>query len=164
MHNWRRGKVSEYGQRLREKQKVKRYYGVYERHFKNYYQLALRMPGNTGETLLVLLESRLDNVISRGGFAYSHAQGRQFIQHGHILVNGKEVNIPSYRVKAGDIITPHGESSEKIIKPIYESKTEVPTWLERSTGKPELKVVNLPTRSEVVLPIEEQLIVDFCSR
>jgi len=90
MHNWRRSKLSDYGQRLREKQKVKRYYGLYERQFKRFYEMATKQQGNTGENLMVLLERRLDNVLRRGGLAYSHAQARQFIGHGHILVNGKK--------------------------------------------------------------------------
>lgn len=166
MHNWRRGKLSEYGIRFREKQKVKRYYGVFDTQFKNYFKKASRLTGNSGEILLILLESRLDNVIYRGGLASSHAQARQFINHGHILVNGKKIDIPSYSVQEGDVITPSNkEKAQKLMKAIYDANSaQPPSWLEKVTGKPELKVIHLPVRSEIPIQIQEQLLVEFCSR
>ena len=149
-----------------KKQKVKRYYGVYETQFKNYFALATKHTGNTGDNLLELLESRLDNVICRGGFAYSRAQARQFINHGHIQVNGRKVDVASYLIKEGDLITPMaGESSQKLVKEVYESYSiEPPSWIEKAADKPQIKVVNKPTRSEIPIEIQEQLIIEFCSR
>ena len=166
MHHWRRGKVSEYGQRLREKQKVKRYYGVYETQFKNYFALASKQKGNTGELLLVLLERRLDNVVCRGGLAFSRPQARQFIGHGHFLVNGKKVDIPSYLIKEGDVITVKPKDNvQKLIKEVYDACTaEAPSWIEKTPDKAEIKVVNMPARSEIQIEIQEQMIVEFCSR
>jgi small subunit ribosomal protein S4 len=166
MHNWRKGKLSEYGLRLREKQKVKRYYGLYEGQFFSYFERASHTKGNTGENLLVLLERRLDNVVCRGGLANSRAQARQFIVHGHVWVNGKKLDIPSYLVRANDVITvAPGESSQKMIHPIYESfAKELPSWLERASDKMEVKVVNMPVRSEIEIEVKEQLIVEVCSR
>jgi len=166
MHNWRRGKSSEFGQRLREKQKVKRYYGVYEQQFMKYYELASSMPGNTGETLLILLERRLDNVLTRGGFAYSRRQARQFISHGHITINGKKVDLPSYLVSQGDIVkVSEKPGSQKIIKAIVDKHSvTLPSWLEKAADKLELKVVQLPVRSEITIEIIENRIVEFCSR
>ncbi|HON45848.1 MAG TPA: 30S ribosomal protein S4, partial [Planctomycetota bacterium] len=166
MHNWRKGKPSEYGLRLREKQKVKRYYGLFERQFFKYFIRARRSKGNTGENLLILLERRLDNVVCRGGLAASRAQARQFIVHGHIFVNGKKVDIPSYLVKANDEITvASNDTSRKLIQPIYESfQKEAPSWIQRAVGKLEVKVVDMPVRSEIEIEIKEQLIVEICSR
>lgn len=166
MHNWRRGKISEYGQRLREKQKVKRYYGVYETQFKNYFKIAAKQKGNTGENLLTLLERRLDNVVCRAGFAYSRPQSRQIIAHGHICVNGKKLDIPSYLVKEGDVISVRKkESSEKLVKTICENHSaEAPSWIEKTPDNVEFKVVSLPVRNEISIKIDEQLIVEFCSR
>ena len=167
MHNWKKGKVSEYGMRLREKQKVKRHYGVLDRQFRNYFKMAEKMPGNTGENLLITLERRLDNVLWRSGMASSHIQARQFIGHGHILVNGKKVDIPSYLVKEGDVITPSKkERSIKMIKTIFElnQSAQKPSWVEVSPDKIEVKVVHQPVRSEVSLHIQDQLVVEFCAR
>jgi small subunit ribosomal protein S4 len=168
MHNWKRSKLTEYGQRLREKQKVKRFYGVFENQFKKYFREAERMPGNTGENLLVLLERRLDNVVWRAGFAMSHAQARQFIGHGHIRINGKKVDLPSYLVKTGDVITiVEKDALKKVIGDIYQNyqHASVPSWIERMKDKPEAKVMSTPARNEITLiNMKEQLIVEFCSR
>lgn len=166
MHNWRKGKPSEYGLRFREKQKVKRYYGVYEKQFKNYFALATKQKGNSGENLLILLERRLDSTICRGGLASSRAQARQFINHGHIFVNGKKVDIASYLIKEGDIITPAGDAkSQKMVKEVYDkSVAEVPSWIQKTGDKPEIKITHMPVRTEVAIEIQEQLIVEFCSR
>lgn len=167
MHNWRKGKLSDYGVRFREKQKVKRYYGVYDRQFKNYFALATKQKGNSGTNLLVLLERRLDNVVCRGSLAASRAQARQFINHGHILVNGKKVDIPSYLVKEGDVITHvNHEISQKMIQTVYESLAarEVPSWIQKTPDKAEIKVTHLPERAEIALEINDQFIVEFCAR
>ncbi len=165
-HKWKRGKISEYGVRLREKQKLKRYYGVYQTQFMNTYREAERQKGNTGENLLVLLERRLDNVVRRANLAHSRAQARQLVTHGHIAINGRKLDIPSYLVKVGDVITVVGkEVSQKLISAIAESAPEdAPSWLEVSKSPASARVVELPNRSEVTLEIREQLIVEFCSR
>lgn len=166
MHNWRRGKTSEYGQRLREKQKVKRYYGVWDAQFKNYYKLATKIQGNTGENLLILLERRLDNVLCRGGLATSRGQARQFITHGHIVINGKKVDLPGYLVKQGEIVRVCPKAgSQKLIKDISDKHSvTLPSWIERTPDQLELKVVQMPARSEIPIEIHENLIVEFCSR
>jgi len=167
MHNWRKGKLSDYGVRFREKQKVKRYYGVYERQFKNYFALATKQKGNSGTNLLVLLERRLDNVVCRGSLAASRAQARQFINHGHIAVNGKKMDIPSYLVKEGDVISyVNHEASQKMIQTVYESLAarEIPSWILKTPDKAEIKVTHMPVRNEVALELNEQYIVEFCAR
>lgn len=167
MHNWRKSKLSEFGKRLREKQKVKRYYGIYEKQFKNYFNIAAKQQGNTGENLLVLLERRLDNVICRGQFTHTRASARQLIAHGHVLVNGKKVDIPSYLVRDGDVIEPKKkESSKGIVEKNIENPVpaSVPSWLEVSKEAPSIKVVQKPVRDEVQIEIQEQMIVEFCSR
>lgn len=167
MHHWRRGKISEYGRRLKEKQKAKRYYGLLERQFKNCFHRAEKQKGNTGTNLLVLLERRLDNVLSRGGMALSRPHARQMINHGHISVNGKKVDIPSYLVWEGDVIQamPH-ESSKKIVQKVRETgASNPPSWLEVLSGDTQgIKVINMPVREEIPLEIHEQLIVEFFSR
>jgi small subunit ribosomal protein S4 len=167
MHNWRKGKLSEFGKRLREKQKVKRYYGIYEKQFKNYFGIASKQKGNTGENLLVILERRLDNVVCRGQFAHTRASARQLIAHGHLLVNGKKVDIPSYLVKAGDVIsTKAKENSKNMVVRNLENPlpASVPSWLEVDKETPAIKVAQLPNRDEVQIEIQEQMIVEFCSR
>lgn len=167
MHNWRKGKLSEFGRRLREKQKVKRYYGIMERQFKSYFEKAEKMPGNTGENLLVLHERRLDNVVCRGHFAHSRSSARQLIAHGNILVNGKKIDIPSYLVKVGDVITPKQKDK---IKALVQGNVDnpvpaaIPSWLEVSNEALTIKVVQQPSREEIQINIEDQLIVEFCSR
>ena len=166
-HPWRRGKISDYGIQLREKQKVKRYYGVQERQFKNYFKKAERQKGNTGENLLQLLERRLDNVINLLGLATSRAQARQLIVHGHICVNGHKVDIPSYLVRQNDRVhVMDKEKSKKIVKDCLDMtrEREVASWLSRDEEDLAGVVVNMPTREEVSLPIEEQLIVELCSK
>ncbi len=167
MHGWRRGRPSEYGVRLREKQKVKRYYGVFERQFMRYFHEAERMKGNTGETLLQLLERRLDNVVYKLNFAPSRKAARQLIAHGHIYVNGRKVNIADVTTKIGDKITVKG--SDRSLKTIREQLDANPnftaqSWLQLTREKPEATVVALPTRIDVQIPVEEQLVVEFCSR
>lgn len=166
MHNWRRSKISEYGQRLREKQKVKRYYGVFDAQFRTYYELATKIQGNTGENLLVLLERRLDNVLCRGGLASSRGQARQFVTHGHILVNGKKVDLPGYMAKQGDIIRVCPKAhSQKMVKDTAEKRSvTLPSWIERTQDQLEIKVVQMPVRSEIPIEIQDNLIVEFCSR
>jgi small subunit ribosomal protein S4 len=162
----RRSKVSDYGLQLREKQKTRRAYGVLEGQFHHYYELAEKKSGVTGENLLQLLETRLDNVVYRLGFGASRAQARQWILHGHFRVNGKKVNIPSYLVKAGDVITVREQSrSMERMKQLREgSDTLVPKWLtfdgENLTGT----VIALPQRDDIDLSIQEHLIVELYSR
>lgn len=166
MHTWRRGKSSEYGLRLREKQKVKRYYGLFELQFSRYYDLATKIQGNTGENLLVILERRLDNVVCRGGLAHSRNQARQLVAHGHVIVNGKKVDLPGYLVKQGDVVAICPKADiQKVVKELADKRTTtLPSWLERTPDKLELRVVQMPNRSEVPLEIHENLIVEFCSR
>ena len=167
MHGWRRGRASEYAVRLREKQKVKRYYGLLERQFMRYFHRAERMKGNTGETLLQLLERRLDNVVYKLNFAPSRKAARQIIAHGHIYVQGRKVNISDYTTKIGDKITV--KNSPKSLKRVKQQLEINPNftaqnWLQLDSTKPEATVVALPTRDDVQIPVEEQLVVEFCSR
>jgi small subunit ribosomal protein S4 len=167
MHGWRRGRNSEYAVRLREKQKVKRYYGLFERQFMRYFHEAERIKGNTGETLLQLLERRLDNVIYKLNFAPSRKAARQLIAHGHIHVNGRKVDVSDYTIGIGDRITVKGnERSVKRIKGQLETNPSytIQAWLQLVREKPEATVVALPTREDVQIPVEEQLVVEFCSR
>jgi small subunit ribosomal protein S4 len=168
MHPYRKGKASEYAVRLREKQKVKRYYGVYERQFRKYFQLAARRAGNTGDALLTILERRLDNVVTRLGFAVSRAQARQIIGHGHILVNGHKVDITSYLVKPGDTIGVKArDNSKKLVTGSLEIEgmPPVPEWLDRtSTEPPEGRISRLPGPGDYSLPCTPQLIVELLSR
>ena len=167
MHGWRRGRASEYAVRLREKQKVKRYYGLLERQFMRYFHRAERMKGNTGETLLQLLERRLDNVIYKLNFVPSRKAARQLIAHGHICVNGRKVDISDYTTKIGDKVTLKG--SEKSVKKVKQQLESNPsfttqTWLQLDHEKPEATIVALPSRDDIQIPVEEQLVVEFCSR
>jgi len=167
MHGWRRGRASEYGVRLREKQKIKRYYGVLERQFMRYFHQAERMKGNTGETLLQLLERRLDNVVYKLNFAPSRKAARQLIAHGHMYVNGHKVDISDYTIKIGDKITlKDSEKSAKKVKQQLESNPNFITqsWLQLDREKPEATIVALPNRDDVQIPVEEHLVVEFCSR
>ena len=163
----RKRKMSNYGEQMREKQKVKRIYGIAERQFRGYYYKAARMKGVTGENLLVLLERRLDNIVYRFGFASDHAEARQLVRHGHFTVNGKRVNIPSYLVRSGDVVTV-GERSQKI-KRIEESmaavdRRGVPNWLELDKASFVGKVKAMPQREDFTMPIREQLIVELYSK
>ena len=166
-HGQGRKKMSEYGTQLREKQKAKRYYGLLENQFYHYFELASKMTGKTGENLLKVLESRLDNVVYRAGFAMSRPEARQLVTHGHFTVNGKAVNIPSYLVKPGDVvaIVEKSMSSDKI-KGVLEANASRPAlnWLSVDKNKAQATVVNLPERSEIDLQVEEQLIVELYSK
>jgi len=162
-----RKKLSIYGIQLREKQKVKRIYGVLEAQFRRYFEMARKMPGNTGENLLTLLERRLDNVCYLLGFASSRNQARQLVRHGHVLVNGNKVDIPSYLVNVGDVVEIR-ESSRKIpfVVESLESKSafDVPTWLELDKEHFRGRVVRLPERSDITFPVNETLIVELYSK
>ena len=166
-HGQGRSKASEYGTQLREKQKAKRYYGVLESQFRGYFEMASRMKGKTGENLLALLESRLDNVVYRLGFAMSRAEARQLVIHGHFTVNGRKVNIPSYLVKPGMVVAVK-EASRSLDK--FKSSVEAnsfrqpPKWLEYDAENMTAKVVAGPAREDIDLPIEEQLIVELYSK
>lgn len=166
-HGQGRSKNSEYGQQLREKQKAKRYYGVLESQFRSYFDMAERRPGQTGENLLSILECRLDNVVYRLGFAMSRAEARQMVSHGHFTVNGRKVNIPSYQVKPGMVITLK-ESSRGLekIKANIEANAfrPAPKWLEYDANNMIAKVIAVPARDDIDLPIEEHLIVELYSK
>ena len=167
MHGWRRGRNSDYGVRLREKQKVKRFYGLLENQFLRYFRRAVRNKGNTGEVLLELLERRLDNVIYKLNFASSRKKARQLITHGHIYVNGRKVNIPDFTLKVGDKITlKDSAKSRKIVKEQLDTNPNytVQNWLQLDPQKAVASVIALPSRDDVQLAIEEQLVVEFCSR
>ena len=166
-HGQGRSKSSEYGQQLREKQKAKRYYGVLESQFRSYYEMAERRQGKTGENLLSILECRLDNVVYRLGFAMSRAEARQMVSHGHFTVNGRKDNIPSYQVKPGMVITLKESSRglEKIKANIEaNSSRPAPKWLEYDANNQIAKVVGVPARDDIDLPIEEHLIVELYSK
>jgi small subunit ribosomal protein S4 len=162
-----RQKISEYGRQLREKQKMRRYYGVHETQFANYFREAARIPGQTGKMFLQLLERRLDNVVYRLNLASSRAQARQLVTHRHFRVNGRIVNVPSFIVKPGDVIT-IGERSLK--SPVFESNVETagsrrpPEWLDWNGESKEAKISQLPSREQIDTPVDEQLIVEFYSR
>ena len=167
MHGWRRGRLREYGVRLREKQKVKRFYGIMERQFMRYFHQAERLKGNTGETLLQLLERRLDNVVYKLNFAPSRKSARQLITHGHICVNGRKLDLPDYSIEVGDKIVLKG--AEKSVKKVKQQLDTNPNftaqaWLQLERTKPEATIVSLPTRDDVQIPVEEQLVVEYCSR
>src|SRR3954452_17716731 len=170
MHGYRRGKPSEYGIRLREKQKLKRFYGVFERQFRRYFELASRSPENTGEVLLTIMERRLDNVVHRLGFAPNRASARQLVGHGHVMLNGRACNIPSLLLKAGDTVTVKSRPrSLQLVKlNLQENPPPPPDYLERlGTDPPEGRMLRLPTRSDVdprIQDIREQLIIEFCAR
>ena len=166
-HGKGRKKTSEYGLQLRAKQKARRYYGVLENQFHHYFEIAERKTGVTGENLLRLLESRLDNVIYRLGWANSRAEARQLVVHNHFTLNGKKVNVPSQLVKAGDVISIKAGSRDSAkIKEILEANEgrPTPTWLDLNRETLEAKVINLPTREEIDAPVEEQLIVEYYSK
>ena len=163
----KKSKLSEYGTQLREKQKTKSFYGVGEKQFRKYYTMATKTKGKTGEALLTILESRLDNVVYRLGFASSRTQARMLVTHGAFEVNGKKVNIPSYLIKAGDVISVREIKRDNgTIKTALETNEArpVPTWLENDTEKISGKVVRLATREDIDLPVEEHLIVELYSK
>ncbi len=163
----RRPRDSEYRVQLREKQKTKRIYGLLERQFRNYYEVANRQQGITGENLLRLLESRLDNVVYRLGFAKSRDEARQVVRHNHISVNGRRVNIPSYRVRPGDTVAVAEKAKDLLViktSLISSEKIEVPGWLEVDIEKLSGKVLSLPERGQIDAPVREQLIVELYSK
>lgn len=166
-HGRRRTKILGYGLQLREKQKVKRIYGVLERQFRLYFKEAARRTGITGEQLLRQLELRLDNVVYSLGFSSSRPQGRQLVRHGHVMVNGRKVNIPSYQVRKGDVIEVR-EKSRKIDQVRLAVETAagrgVPSWLELNPEQFRGSVIEIPRREDIRLPIQEQLIVELYSK
>ena len=166
-HGQGRKKISEYGTQLREKQKTKAFYGVGEKQFRKYFEMAENKKGITGENLLQILESRLDNVVYRLGFGVSRAQARQFVNHGHFEVNGQKVDIPSYLVKAGDVIAVREiKKDNKTIKENLEvnAARPIPEWLEKDADKMQGKVLRLASREDVDIPVEEHLIVELYSK
>ncbi len=166
-HGQRKAKLSEYGTQLREKQKTKSFYGVGEKQFRKYFEMASNKKGITGDNLLQILESRLDNVVYRLGFGSSRAQARQLVNHGFFDVNGKKVDIPSYLIKEGDVISVREIKKDKsIIKANVEDNTSkpIPTWLERDLENLSGKVVRLASREDVDIAVEEHLIVELYSK
>ena len=166
-HPWTRVRHSEYRTQLREKQKLKRFYGVEEKQFTNYYRHAVRMPGNTGENLLALLERRLDNVLFTAGLASSRRSARQMIGHGHILVNDHRCNVSSRRVRIGDRIRVTArEKIRSVAKQAFEFRSSypVPAWLDRDATALEARISNLPARSDITFEVREQLVVELMSK
>jgi small subunit ribosomal protein S4 len=166
-HGQARPKFSDFGNQLREKQKVRRIYGVLERQFRKTVKNAERGRGITGETLLALLERRLDNVVHRLGFASSRSEGRQLVCHGHFTVNGRRVNIPSYRVKSGDVVsvTERGKKAARIEEALQSIDARgMPAWLSVDKDAKKGEIIGEPAREEITLPIQEQLIVELYSR
>ena len=166
-HGQRRNKQSEYGLQLREKQKARRIYGVLENQFETYFDKAERRKGVTGENLLILLESRFDNVVYRAGFAASRKQARQFVRHNHFTVNGKKANIPSMELKVGDIIQLKEKSkSSALIKELADNlgSKNPPAWLELDVDNLSAKVVRMPSKEDIDIPVEEQMIVELYSK
>lgn len=164
-HGQGRKKISEYGLQLREKQKTKRFYGLQETQFRNLFDKAARKKGITGENLLILLETRLDNVVFRLGFASSRKEARQLVTHGHFTVNGRKVDIPSYQVKAGDIIKVKEKSaSSPKFREIKDMTITAPSWVTVDVDKLEGKVISIPLRDEIDTPVAEHLIVELYSK
>jgi small subunit ribosomal protein S4 len=167
MNQTRRGKLTDYGIHLREKQKVKHYYGVLERQFRGLFALAVKGKGNTGESLMSLLERRLDNVVHRLGWGQSRAQARQIIGHGHVTVNGHRVDIASYLVRPGDVIRVknRAKSLQLVQANLSENRRDVPDFLTLVTGPiPEGRVVRLPARDDVSIPVQPNLIIELLSK
>jgi small subunit ribosomal protein S4 len=166
-HGRGRPKETEYLLQLREKQKARRIYGVLEKQFRGYYEEAVRKPGKTGEVLLQILESRLDNVVYRSGYAHSRDMARQLVTHGHILVNGKKVNIPSYRVREHDIVSVREKSREMtpfVVAAAQAGSRIVPAWLEAIPSEMKILVHSLPARQVIDTQVQEQLIVELYSK
>jgi small subunit ribosomal protein S4 len=166
-HPWARKKQSEFGQQLREKQKAKRKFGVFDLPFRRLFSDAERMKGNTGENLLQLLERRLDNAVLLAGLALSRYGARQTVVHGHIFLNGRRVRTPSIRIKVGDVLTVSGrEKSQNLIKSVIDTTKSriIPSWIEVDHNTMEAKIVALPSRDQVTIDLQEQLIVEFCSK
>ncbi|HSB70787.1 MAG TPA: 30S ribosomal protein S4 [Candidatus Methylomirabilis sp.] len=166
-HGQRRSKPSEYGLQLREKQKMKRIYGVLETQFRTYFEMAERQKGVTGENLVRLLEQRLDNVVHRLGFAASRAQARTLVRHGHFRVNGRRVTIPSVLLRAGDVVEAQPQSRDlDVLKFALEGarKRRVPSWLELDAANFTGRVLTLPSKEEMAIPVQEQLVVALYSK
>ena len=164
-HGQGRKKASNYGIQLREKQKAKRFYGLQETQFRNYFDKAVRKQGITGENLLIMLETRLDNTVFRMGFASSRKEARQLVTHGHFTLNGKKVDIPSLQVKAGDVIAVKSKSTDSPkFKEIKEMTISTPEWVSMDTEKLQGKVLSIPTRSQIDTPVAEHLIVELYSK
>jgi small subunit ribosomal protein S4 len=164
-HGRGRIKQSEYLLQLREKQKMRRYYGVLESQFHSYYEKATRRSGITGENFLRMLELRLDNVVYRLGFAASRSQGRQLVRHNHFTVNGKKVNIPSYQVSAGDVISMReGSAAKAVVADATDLTASVSPWLQADHDNLTGTVLRLPDRTDIDTPVQEQLIVEFYSK
>ncbi len=167
MHGRGRTKDSEYSQQMKEKQKARFAYGVLEKQFRRYYEEATRSPGKTGDILLQILESRLDNVVYRAGFASTRRQARQLVVHGHFLVNGQKVNVPSYRVKPYDVIDVKPKSLNLhplIVARETHGERDVPAWLDARPNQMRILVHQLPTREQIVIDVAEQLIVELYSK
>jgi small subunit ribosomal protein S4 len=167
VHAQKRAKVTDYGVRMREKQKLKRIYGVWEKQFKQYFAEAERMKGNTGENLMSLLERRLDNVVLSTGFALSRNHARQLVNHGHFMVNGRFVDVCSFQVRPGDVVAPRvREKTRKAVAEALEvNKSQpVPAWLEVNRDTLSARIAALPRREDVPHPIQEQLIIELCSK
>jgi len=167
VHGRRRVKHSDYGDQLREKQKMKRMYGLMERQFRNYFVIAARSPMVTGEKLIQLLEGRLDNIVYRMGFAGSRAQARQLVSHAHVRVNGKKVNLPSYQVKPGDEISIREKSRRMhllLVNLDAQMQRGLPQWVEVDQEKMVGKLLRLPTGEEAALPVQEKLVIELYSR
>jgi small subunit ribosomal protein S4 len=163
----RRRRESEYGMQLREKQKAKFIYGVLEKQFRGYFKKAKSMPGITGDNLMQILESRLDNVVFRLGFARTRKEARQTVSHGHITVNGKRVDIPSYRVRPGDLVAVAPKAKDLLVIKsalVSNERVQVPVWLEVDIEKLQGSVLSLPLRDQIDLDIREQLIVELYSK
>lgn len=164
-HGQSRKKMSNYGLQLREKQKAKRIYGVLEKQFRKYYEKADRQRGVTGENLLQNLEMRLDNVVYRLGYGNSRKEARQLVTHGHFLINGKKVDIPSYHVAVSDVISVREKSrSSELFKTFAENPKTLPAWLQANADNFEGKVVSIPSREEIDVPVNETLIVELYSK
>jgi small subunit ribosomal protein S4 len=164
-HGRGRIKQSEYLLQLREKQKARRYYGILEKQFRNYYEKAAKASGITGEALLRMLETRLDNVVYRLGFAASRAQARQIIRHGHFQVNGRRVNIPSYQVRPNDVVSlKAGSPVEQVVRDATDLTASVASWLQADHDNLTGKVLKLPERTDIDTPVQEQLIVELYSK
>ena len=164
-HGQARKKQSDYGIQFREKQKAKRFYGVQETQFRNLYEKAVKRPGKAGENLMILLETRMDNVVFRLGFASSRKEARQLVTHGHFTVNGKKADIPSMEVKAGDVIKVKEKSqSSPKFKEVKEMSITVPSWMSVDVEKLEGKIVNIPSRADIDTPVAEHLIVELYSK
>jgi small subunit ribosomal protein S4 len=166
-HGQGRGKISDYGLQLREKQKVKRMYGVLEKQFRGYFERAERMRGVTGNNLLVLLERRLDNVVYRLGFANSRSQARQLVRHNHVMVDGMRVNLPSFLVKVGQVVQVTEKSrTSPLVRDALEAAARrgCPPWLELEKEEAKGKVSMFPTREDITMPIQEHLIVELYSK